>query len=285
MVVRNASLTRDSLIAHMTWWQALLLALIQGLTEFLPVSSSAHLILPEAVLGWTKQGVLIDVMAHVGTLFSVLIYFRKDVAEMLTGLRELLQRKLTRGSVLALNLIVATPPALLFGFLLAVGGWDEALRDPAIIAAATIIFGVILWLSDIWARDDRAMDTLSWRGAFAMGLAQMLAFIPGTSRSGITMTAGRAIGLSREAAARFSMLMSLPIIGAGGAYALVKLARGDDIGDATLGQGLLVAILSFIVAYLAIALFIRFVTRIGFLPFMIYRLALGGALIAWLALT
>lgn len=269
----------------MTWWQALLLALIQGLTEFLPVSSSAHLILPEAVLGWTEQGVLIDVMAHLGTLFSVLLYFRKDVVEMLVGLRDLLQRKLTRGSALALNLIVATPPALAFGFILAAGGWDEALRNPAVIATATIIFGVILWLSDIWAKDDRDMDMLTWRGAFAMGAAQMLAFIPGTSRSGITMTAGRAIGLSREAAARFSMLMSLPIIGASGAYALMKLSSGDDVGTATLGQGLLVAALSFIVAYGAIALFLKFVTKIGFFPFMVYRLALGGALIAWILLT
>ncbi|MEL6686198.1 MAG: undecaprenyl-diphosphate phosphatase [Pseudomonadota bacterium] len=266
----------------MTWWQALLLAFIQGLTEFLPVSSSAHLILPEAVFGWTEQGVLIDVMAHFGTLFSVLLFFRKDVAEMLVGLVDLVQRRLTRGAVLALNLIIATPPALIVGVLLASGGWDEALRSPAIIAATTIIFGVVLWLSDVMAKADRDMDTLTWRGAFAMGLAQVIAFIPGTSRSGITMTAGRAIGLSREAAARFSMLMSLPVIGAGGAYATLKLATEGADGGATLGQGLLVAGLSFVVAYAAIALFLKFVTRIGFFPFMVYRLLLGGALILWM---
>lgn len=266
----------------MTWWQALLLAFIQGLTEFLPVSSSAHLILPEAVFGWTEQGVLIDVMAHFGTLFSVLLYFRKDVMEMIAGLGDLFRRKLTRGAVLALNLIIATPPALIVGVLLASGGWDEALRSPAIIAAATIVFGVILWLSDVMAKADRDMDTLTWRGALTMGLAQVIAFIPGTSRSGITMTAGRAIGLSREGAARFSMLMSLPVIGAGGAYATLKLASEGSDGGATLGQGLLVAGLSFIVAYAAIALFLKFVTKIGFLPFMVYRLALGGALILWL---
>jgi len=266
----------------MTWWQALLLALIQGLTEFLPISSSAHLILPQVVFGWTEQGVLIDVMAHFGTLFSVLLYFRKDVAEMLVGLGDLLRRRLTRGSVLALNLIVATPPALIIGVILASGGWDEALRNPAIIAAATIIFGIVLWLSDILAKQSRDMDTLTWRGAFGMGLAQIIAFIPGTSRSGITMSAGRAIGLSREAAARFSMLMSLPVIGAGGSYALLKLASGEDTGGATLGQGLLVAGLSFVVAYAAIAIFLKIVTRIGFLPFMIYRLALGIGLILWI---
>ena len=264
----------------MTWWQALLLALIQGLTEFLPVSSSAHLILPEALLGWTEQGVLIDVMAHFGTLFSVLLYFRRDVADMLRGLVELAQRKLTRGSALALNLVVATPPALLFGFVLAAGGFDAMLRSPLIIAVTSIVFGIVLWLADRWAREARGMDTLSWRGAGLMGLAQVLALIPGTSRSGITMTAGRAIGLSREASARFSMLMSLPIIGAGGLYALLKLATGDDVGSATLGQGLAVAGLSFVVALAAIHLFLRFVTRIGFLPFMLYRVALG-LLILW----
>lgn len=269
----------------MTWWQAILLAMIQGLTEFLPVSSSAHLILPEAVFGWTEQGVLIDVMAHFGTLFSVLFYFRRDVAEMIVGLGDLLARRQSRGAELALNLIVATPPALLFGAFLALNGLDVLLRNPLIIAVATIVFGVILWLADIWAKRDDAMDTLSWRGALTMGLAQVIAFIPGTSRSGITMTAGRAIGLSRDASARFSMLMSLPIIGVGGLYALMKLARGEDVGSATLEQGLLVAALSFVVAYAAIALFLKFVTKIGFLPFMLYRVALGAALLAWIALS
>ena len=266
----------------MTWWQAVLLALIQGLTEFLPVSSSAHLIIPEAVFGWTQQGVLIDVMAHFGTLFSVLIYFRRDVADMVRGLGDLVRRRLTRGSALALNLLVATPPTLLAGALLATGGYDAVLRSPLLIAVTSIVFGVVLWLADRWARQARDMDTLSWRGATAIGLAQVLALLPGTSRSGITMTAGRAMGLSREAAARFSMLMSLPIIGAGGAYALLKLAGGEDVGDATLLQGLVVAALSFGVAYGAIALFLRVVTRIGFLPFMLYRVALGLAILVWL---
>ncbi len=268
----------------MTWWQAILLALIQGLTEFLPVSSSAHLILPEAVFGWTAQGVLIDVMAHFGTLFAVLLYFRKDVGEMLVGLLELAQRKLTRGSVLALNLIIATPPTLLVGFLMSAGGIDALLRSPLVIAVTTIVFGIALWLADVLVRSSREMDTLTWRGAGLMGLAQVIALVPGTSRSGITMTAGRMIGLSREAAARFSMLMSLPVIGALGLYATLKLVSGEDTGGATLGQGLLVAGLSFVVALAAIALFMRLVTRVGFLPFMLYRLALGGALLAWLFL-
>lgn len=266
----------------MTWWQALLLAIIQGLTEFLPVSSSAHLILPEAVFGWTEQGVLIDVMAHFGTLFSVLFYFRKDVAEMIIGLGDLARRRMSRGAIMALNLIVATPPTLLLGLILVTGGWDEALRNPVIIAGTTIIFGVILWLSDILAKESREMETLSWRGAIGMGLAQTLALVPGTSRSGITMTAGRAIGLSRVAAARFSMLMSLPVIGVGGVYALLKLASGEETGPATLQQGLLVAALSFVVAYMAIAVFMRIVPKLGFFPFMVYRVLLGLALIVWL---
>jgi len=173
---------------------------------------------------------------------------------------------------------------------MSVTGLDEAVRSPLIIAITTIVFGIALWLSDVWAKTDKAVDDLTWRGAVTLGLAQSLALIPGTSRSGITMTAGRALGLSREAAARFSMLMSLPVIGAGGLYAALKLATSDAAATstqaatptATLTQGGVVAVLSFLVAYGCIAVFMRWVGRIGFLPFMLYRLALGGALLLWL---
>ncbi len=267
----------------MSWLQLILLSLIQGLTEFLPISSSAHLILPAQVLGWPDQGPLIDVMAHFGSLFAVLLYFRKDVAGILRGAADLLQRKLNTNSALALNLILSTPPALLAGFLLASSGWDDLLRSPLIIAITTIVFGVLLWLSDVKAKSDKPGEALTWRGAAALGLAQSLALIPGTSRSGITMTAGRALGLSREASARFSMLMSLPIIGAGGMYATLKLLTADAAEQtATLGSGLVVAGLSFVTAYACIALFMKWVGRIGFFPFMLYRLALGAALLIWI---
>jgi undecaprenyl-diphosphatase len=270
----------------MSWLHLIVLALIQGLTEFLPISSSAHLILPAQLLGWPDQGPLIDVMAHFGSLFAVLLYFHKDVADILRGSLDLLQRKLNTNSALALNLIISTPPALFLGFLLASQGWDDLLRSPLIIAFTTIVFGVLLWLSDVKAKSDKPVKALSWGGAVTMGLAQSLALIPGTSRSGITMTAGRALGLSREAAARFSMLMSLPIIGASGLYAMLKLMGAEKTAhSATLMNGLVVAGLSFVTAYACIALFMKWVGRIGFFPFMIYRLLLGAGLLIWIFAT
>lgn len=263
----------------------LILAIVQGLTEFLPISSSAHLILPSQILGWEDQGALIDLMAHFGSLFAVLAYFRKDVAGILTGLWELARRKLTQDSMLALNLMLATPPALLFGAALKFGGYDEAIRSPLIIACTTIIFGLLLWMADLWGKQTRTTEDLTWKGAVGLGLAQALALIPGTSRSGITMTAARAMGLTRVESARFSMLMSLPIIGAGGTFAFIELAtQPANVGPvhATLSSGLIVAGLSFVVAYLTIALFMKYVPKIGMFPFMVYRLALGGALLLWI---
>ena len=264
----------------MSWLQLIILALIQGLSEFLPISSSAHLILPQAILGWEDQGTLIDVMAHFGSLFAVLIYFRKDVAAMISGFFDLMRRKLNRNSALALNLIIASPPALALGFFLSKFGYDVLLRSPLIIAFTTIFFGVLLWVSDIKGREEKTTEELTWKGATLMGCAQALALIPGTSRSGITMTAARFMNMTRVESARFSMLMSLPIIGAGGLYALLKLMT-DPSGTAGLYDGILVAVLSFIAAYGCIALFMKWVSKIGFFPFMVYRLLLGAGLLIW----
>ena len=264
----------------MSWLQLIILALIQGLSEFLPISSSAHLILPQAILGWEDQGTLIDVMAHFGSLFAVLIYFRKDVAAMISGFFDLMRRKLNRNSALALNLIIASPPALALGFFLSKFGYDVLLRSPLIIAFTTIFFGVLLWVSDIKGREEKTTEELTWKGATLMGCAQALALIPGTSRSGITMTAARFMNMTRVESARFSMLMSLPIIGAGGLYALLKLMT-EPSGTAGLYDGILVAVLSFIAAYGCIALFMKWVSKIGFFPFMVYRLLLGAGLLIW----
>jgi len=156
----------------MSWLQLIILALIQGLTEFLPISSSAHLILPQAILGWEDQGTLIDVMAHFGSLFAVLIYFRKDVGGIIRGFFDLLGRKLNTNSALALNLIIASPPALVLGFFLSKFGYLEALRSPSLIAFTTIVFGVLLWVSDIKGREEKTTKDLTWKGATLMGCAQ-----------------------------------------------------------------------------------------------------------------
>ena len=267
----------------MDMFHLILLAIIQGLTEFLPVSSSAHLILPSQLFGWEDQGPLIDVMAHFGSLFAVMIYFRKEVGEVLIGLTDLVQAKLNKGSALALHLILATPPALVVGAGMHFSGIDELIRSPLLIACTFIVFGIVLWLADIKGARARDIDTLTWKEAIGLGLAQTLALIPGTSRSGITMTAGLAMGLTREESARFSMLMSIPIIGVAGLFALIKLLGGEE-GPASLSDGLIVAGLSFITAYAAIAIFMRWVSRIGMFPFMLYRVVAGFGLLLWVLL-
>jgi len=270
----------------MTWIHLLVLAIVQGLTEFLPVSSSAHLILPAQILQWNDQGPMIDLMAHLGSLGAVMIYYRRDVASMVGGGFDLLsfnqERQQKERAKLAFHILVATPPALLFGLMMSLKGWDEKVRDPEIIAWAMIGFGVILWLADIWGKREKTIETMNWKAALTIGLAQVIAFIPGTSRSGITMTMARGLGYTRSESARFSMLMAIPVLLASGAFAALKLAK-DGSGVATLSNGLFVAGLSFVVAYFAIYVFMKLIERISFFPFMLYRLALGFGLLYWLA--
>ncbi|MEQ8404856.1 MAG: undecaprenyl-diphosphate phosphatase [Oceanicaulis sp.] len=260
--------------------QLLILALVQGITEFLPISSSAHLILAPELTGSADQGPLIDVMAHLGTLFAVLVYFRSDVGNVLTGKLALLRGRVTEGGRLVLLIAVATPPVLVFGGILYVSGLADALRDPLVIAWATLIFALPLWLADHYCKQLKTAETLSYTGAVLIGIAQMFALIPGASRSGVTMTAARALAMTRSEAARFSMLMAVPVIAAFGVLAGIELARGAEPG-ASLTDGLIVAVLSFFAAWAAIAVLMKVVDRIGFLPFVIYRLALAGLLFWW----
>lgn len=270
----------------MDWLHLLLLAIVQGLTEFLPVSSSAHLILPAKIMGWQDQGPLIDVMAHLGSLGAVLIYYRRDVARMVAGGFDLLsfnaQRREKPQAQLAFHILIATPPALAAGLLMNVLGWDELVRSPMIIAWAMIGFGVVLWVADIMGKKVQTIETMQWKAALMIGFAQVVAFIPGTSRSGITMTAARVLGYTRSESARFSMLLAIPIILASGSFAFLKLLT-DGGGTASVQDGLFVAGLSLIAAYFAIYVFMKLIDKISFLPFMLYRLALGGGLLYWLS--
>jgi len=224
--------------------------------------------------------VLIDLMAHVGSLAAVMIYFRNDVAAVVMGKIALLQGRITPGGRLVLLIAAATPPVLLAGAVLYFSGLADALRSPALIAWMMIGFAIPLWAADHFGRKAVTTETLGFRSAMLIGLAQALALLPGASRSGVTMTAARAVGMDREQSARFSMLMSIPVIAAFGLIAVIELARGADLG-ASLTDGLIIAGLSFAAAYASIAVLMRFVARIGFLPFVIYRVALG-ALILWL---
>ncbi|GAA5523889.1 undecaprenyl-diphosphatase [Microbulbifer aestuariivivens] len=260
----------------MEFFQIVLLALIQGLTEFLPISSSAHLILPKEVLGWPDQGLAFDVAVHFGSLAAVVIYFRGEVWALLRdGLGGLVNNRWTDDGRLAWLIVLATIPAGLVG--LAFKGFIEThLRSAAVIAATTIGFGVLLWWADVFGKRRQTLAQLNWKKALAIGLAQALALIPGTSRSGITMTAGLMLGMKREDAARFSFLMSIPIIALSALLLTFDLLSLETVpwGDILLGT-----LLSGISAYLCIHFFLQFISRIGMAPFAIYRLLLGAALI------
>lgn len=255
----------------------IVLALVQGITEFLPISSSAHLILVPYVTGWQDQGLLLDVAVHVGTLLAVLIYFWRDVWEMLRGLMLALRGKRSPGQRMIVHLVIATIPAILAGYLLHKYAGD-ALRSVAIIAWATIGFGVLLYIADKIGMTVRRIEHMNIGTALVLGLAQVLAFIPGTSRSGITMTAARFLGYERADTARFSMLMSIPVIAGAGLLGALDLVEAGDVRlteDALIGAGL-----AFVSALIAIALMMRWLRRASFTPFVIYRLLLGAALLA-----
>jgi len=260
----------------------LLLALVQGITEFLPISSSAHLILLPVLMDWADQGPLIDVMAHLGTLLAVMLYFRADLAEVARGKFALLRGRMTPGGRLALLVGVATPPVLIAGAAIYVAGATALLRDPVLIAWTTILFGLALWAADILAPQRRGALDLGWGGAFLVGLAQASALVPGVSRSGVTMTATRALGLTRTESARFSMLMSIPVIAALGLAAGIELMRGAG-AQGGVADGVIVMGLAFVSAYAAIAALMALLARVSFLPFVIYRIVLG-AILLWLFL-
>ena len=262
----------------MTLIQIIVLALIQGLTEFLPVSSSAHLILGSRVFGWPDQGLAFDVATHLGTLVAVCWYFRSDLAQMISAniqssTSDSAHRRLGR------LIILASIPALVIGYFAA--DWVEfILRDIRVIAIATLVFGVLLWLADVFAAGRTTLREVSLPQAAWIGIAQVLALIPGTSRSGITITAGLALGLDRDTSARFSFLLSIPIIAAAGGFGAFKVfTEQAPIGWFEFSLAL---VLSAFTALFCIWAFLRLLARVGLMPFVIYRLLLGLVLV-WFA--
>ncbi len=257
--------------------QAIVLALVQGLTEFLPISSSAHLILVPVLLGWSDQGLAFDVAVHVGTLAAVVWYFRRDIGPLWHGwLQSVTQRRMDNEGRLAWAVLLGTIPVGLVGLF--AGEWIELnLRSALVIGLATILFGLLLGWADWSHRGERSEHQLRWRDVAIVGLAQALALIPGTSRSGITITAGLMAGLSREGSARFAFLLSIPTITlAGGMKTLELIASDMSVRVDLLLLGVAVSAIS---AYLCIELFIRLLNRIGMMPFVIYRLLLGALLL------
>lgn len=256
---------------------AIILALVQGFTEFLPISSSAHLILFPHLLGWPDQGLAFDVAVHVGTLMAVVLYFRHELVPMTKDwVQSLVTRKNTANSRLAWAVLWGTVPVGLAGLLLK-GYIEGNLRSELVIAAATIAFGVLLWIADVKGRGQRDEYSLRISDIAIIGIAQAFALIPGTSRSGATMTAGLILGLSREASARFSFLLSIPVITLAGMLLTLDLVKQPAMVD---WSAMIIGVVtSSIAAYLCIHYFLKLLERIGMLPFVIYRLLLGAVLI------
>lgn len=256
--------------------QAVWLAIIQGISEFLPISSSAHLILPSQILGWPDQGLAFDVAVHVGSLIAVIIYFRNDIVTLTQAwIDSVFVRRNSPESNLAWFIILATIPAGITGLLL--GGIIELhLRSLSVIAFTTIFFGLLLAWADIRGTGDRGFKQFTWKSALIIGGAQALALIPGTSRSGVTITAALALGFDRETAARFSFLMAIPIITLSGGLKGIELLGSESVDWTMIAIG---TALSGITAYLCIRLFLKVIQRIGMMPFVIYRMCLGALLI------
>lgn len=262
----------------MTGINLVVLALVQGITEFLPISSSAHLILVPVFTDWPDQGPTIDIAVHVGTLGAVVLYFRRDIWTMLSGITRLGDGARAPGARLVFHLVIATIPLLIAGAALASVGLDE-LRSPALIGWTMLGFGLLLYVADRFNLTIRAVEHMTAAHALFIGIAQVLALLPGTSRAGITMTAARALGYERAEAARFSMLLSMPAIVAAGSLIGYKLYLA---GDVELGfAAALAAGLAFVAALAVIGLMMAWLKRASFTPFVVYRVALGGGLLWW----
>ena len=263
----------------MTLFHLFLVAIVQGLTEFLPVSSSGHLILLPHLTGHADQGLAIDVAVHVGTLFAVILYFWADVRLAIGGLPRLIAgRADTEGARLALLLLVASVPVVAFGLILKLTGLDENLRSIAIIGWAMLIFGILLYWSDQTGATDKDAGDWSVSDAMTMGVWQAIALIPGTSRSGITITGARFLGYNRHDAAKLAMLMSIPTIIASGV-----LLGGEVMLTANTGllrDGAIAALLAFVAALLALSLMMRLLKSVSYTPYVLYRVALGLVLLA-----
>ncbi len=258
----------------MDWLQIIVLALIQGITEFLPISSSAHLILPAQLDLWPDQGLAFDVAVHLGSLLAVMAYYRVELTRFaVSGWQFASSRTYDSHLDLLLKICLATLPVVVFGFLLR--DWIATeLRSVLVIAVTTITFGLLLWAAD---RGRPTLTDISWAHAAIIGIAQTLALVPGTSRSGVTLTVALFLGLTRSTATNFSFLLSIPTIaGAGFLTALDLLDTPQAVQwlDLAAGSGL-----AFVSAYACIHLFVRLVERIGMTPFVVYRLLLGGVLV------
>ncbi len=258
--------------------QIVVLALIQGITEFLPISSSGHLLLVPVLTGWPDQGVLTDVMVHMGSFLAVVVYFWKDCVNLLTGFLDMVRGRSNAWGRLALLIVLGTIPAVVVGVILDKAGFMDLVRQmPVIVAWNAIIFGILLYVCDRLGLSTRRMADMTWGPALIIGAAQAVALVPGVSRSGITMTAARALGFERPEAARFAFLLGIPAIAGAG---VLKLGEAVTTGAHISFPMILTAVLTFFVALGTITVLMKLVRHVSFLPFAIYRVALGVVLLA-----
>tara|TARA_R100001377_G_scaffold80234_2_gene58981 strand:+ start:5848 stop:6657 length:810 start_codon:yes stop_codon:yes gene_type:complete len=263
---------------ELDWFRTTFLAILQGFTEFLPISSSAHIILPKELLGWPDQGLIFDVAVHVGSLVAVLLYFRRDIVVLFKAwLGSCTGKAQNADSRLAWYVIAATIPAGLIGFALS-DVVEQYSRSMLLIASTSIFFAFLLFVADRVGKQTLSIEKLTLKSSLTIGFFQVLALMPGTSRSGATMTAALLCGLDRRAAAKFSFLLAIPIIAAGGlleGYELISSGLSNHWGM------LLYAIaVSAVVSWLCIHYFLRLIDRVGFMPFIIYRVIMGLVLFA-----
>ncbi len=282
----------------MDFFHLAFLALLQGLSEFLPISSSGHLALVAPVFGWPDQGLAFDIAVHGGTLLAVLVYCRRECVSMIRGVSSFWRRIFGRdalssipdnGEKMAFLLILATLPVVIAGFIL--HNWVASMaRNPVLIGTTTLGFGLLLGIADLYgnrqSKTQKSLDELTWQHALWIGLWQMLAIIPGVSRSGITVTAARFLSIDRAAAMRFSFLLAIPTIGGALTLGISKQFSGTGVGainalPLAITDYLLAALLAALIAFLAMGLLIRWLQHSGFWPFVLYRLVLGMALIIW----
>lgn len=258
----------------MSYLDAFLLAIIQGITEFLPISSSAHLIILSYILE-TSSNLFYDVSLHLGTLIAVCAYFKNEIKDTFNQIN--VQKSIFSNNLLT-NLFISSLPTLFLGFLF-VNFIDNNLRNTLVISVTTIFFALVLWIATLSAPRKNELAEISLNEALIIGLAQSISLIPGTSRSGITISAGLLLGLDTKTATKFSFLMSIPTIGAIAAYQILSLDLGNLVSY--IQFNVLGLFVSFLVAYFTIDIFMKFIEKIGFLPFIIYRLVLGMLLVAY----
>jgi len=263
----------------MTFFQQLLIAIVQGISEFLPISSSGHLILIPYFTDFPDQGPMIDVAVHVGSLLAIVIYFWRDVVGLARGGfatvgigKDPLQRRLF------LWVVAGTVPAVLFGLFLKMGGYLESFRLTDLVATNLIVYGLLLAAADRWGKQNKSFEDVTLRDAVLVGLAQALALIPGTSRSGITMTAARALGYGRVESARFSFLLAIPAVAGAGLLAALDLAEASTQMQ---WDAFVAGVMTFIAAFATMAFLMNFLKRASMMVFVIYRVALGVGLLVF----